>query len=95
MTAVVNKSRIPIACLMIAFTSAFLSSCALLNDLNEIDKTKARVCNYDGAFKQGMQDAKAGYPLDSKRITNYCDGVSVDEALKGYREGYMTGKKPN
>lgn len=67
--------------------------CAFFSDLDKIHQTEQRVCNYDGAFAEGMNDAKNSQPMDSERIMKYCSGSIKEEAGRGYREGYMTGKK--
>lgn len=71
-----------------------LQGCALLDDLNKIEENKRRVCNYDGAFAEGLKDAKAGLAMNSESVRISCkDTPRGEEASRGYREGYMTGKK--
>lgn len=71
-----------------------LSGCAaVLHDLKSAEDTRIKNCNYDGAFKLGMDEASKGFPLDTNMATIHCDGEEKKQATQGYRDGYMTGKK--
>jgi len=47
-------------------------------------------CNYDGAYKLGMNDARAGKEMTSA-IAMHCPATGKAEAQRGYREGYTLG----
>ena len=72
-----------------------IQGCAALGeffgDLDKINQTKQRLCNYDGAFAEGTSDAKSGYAIDSKKINSYCE--ENKDALQGYRDGFLNYKK--
>ena len=79
--------------LIIFLIAIGLSGCALFRDLDKMAETQRKVCNYDGAFAEGLQDAKSGVAMNSDRIKITCDAPREEEALRGYRDGYMTGTK--
>jgi hypothetical protein len=81
--------------ILVLFILISMPGCAALSeffaDLNKIEQTKQKLCNYDGAFTEGLSDAKAGYTIDSKRINSYCG--ENKEAIQGYRDGFLSYKK--
>jgi len=47
-------------------------------------------CNYDGAYKLGMNEAREGKEMSSA-IAMHCPAEGKAEAQRGYREGYTIG----
>ncbi len=50
------------------------------------------LCNYDGAYKAGFNDANERKPMDNE-IEEICPAETRSEAGRGYREGYEAGLK--
>lgn len=55
-----------------------------------IEAQRKQVCNYDGAYKQGMNDARENQPMNTS-ISSYCDATETEVTERGYREGYTAG----
>ncbi len=68
--------------LALAFTS--IAGCASIQKAYE-----EQVCNTNGGFQQGMNDARDGKPMDSS-FGSGCEN-GREAALQGYREGYQSG----
>ncbi len=50
-------------------------------------------CNYDGAYKLGMNDAREGKQMSSA-IAMHCPAAGKTAAQRGYREGFTNGASP-
>ena len=49
-----------------------------------------QVCNENGGYEQGMNDANTGKPMDQS-FARGCEGVTRDTAQLCYRKGYNAG----
>jgi hypothetical protein len=52
-----------------------------------------RACNYEGAFQQGLNDAKADKKMNSEALAYQCPANTKSDVRKGYREGYSSIKR--
>jgi len=48
-----------------------------------------QVCNYDGAYAEGVNDAKSGEDMNLYTLGK-CPADVREEAKRGYREGYTS-----
>src|SRR4051812_39048773 len=56
------------------------------------DAVREQVCNENGGFAQGMNDAREGKPMN-QGFTRICDDKLRDQIQKSYREGFVAGIK--
>lgn len=63
-----------------------LSGCAAM-----MEQWRDQHCNYDGAFADGMNDARAGHAMNIGQYDTSCHAETVAEARTGYREGFTEG----
>jgi hypothetical protein len=53
-----------------------------------------QVCNTNGGYERGMNDARAHKPMDTY-FAGSCEGPTRDAAQAGYRDGYNAGLAAN
>lgn len=63
----------------------FTVSCAQMKEAE-----MKRLCNYEGAYNDGHNDAQKNEPMNSDAINTLCSEETKAEALQGYREGYKS-----
>lgn len=52
---------------------------------------KRENCHYDGAYANGMNEARSGKPMNTHQYVGVCPAELEAEILEGYREGYTVG----
>lgn len=78
--------------LFLAIFGGGLSGCAAIqHNLEQSEMKRQKYCHYDGAFNLGMSDGTDGRAMNTDIATVHCDGAAKQEAIKGYREGYVAG----
>ena len=50
----------------------------------------ARICHYDGAFEEGLNDAKSEERMAGEDLALQCSEDKRADVRKGYREGYLS-----
>ena len=70
---------------LIAFSMLGATSCAAM--MNSYRET---YCNYDGAYKKGMNDAQSRQAM-AQDFADPCFNEQKAQAERGYREGYNDG----
>jgi|GEM_PF-2411669 len=48
-------------------------------------------CHYDGAYADGMNDARTGSPMNPASIADACPPQTRPDVQAGYRDGYTNG----
>jgi len=48
-------------------------------------------CHYDGAYADGMNEARRGLPMNPQQYVGQCPIEIEAEVMDGYREGYTAG----
>jgi len=48
-------------------------------------------CHYDGAYADGMNEARRGKPMSPQQFIGQCPVEIEAEVMDGYREGYTAG----
>lgn len=70
---------------LLLLVSASMVSCAAM-----MESWRKTYCNYDGAFKAGMNDARSGKDMNMS-FSGPCNPQSRPDVERGYREGYTRG----
>lgn len=52
---------------------------------------KRENCHYDGAYANGVNEARSGKPMNTHQYVGVCPAELEAEILEGYREGYTVG----
>lgn len=52
---------------------------------------KRENCHFEGAYATGMNEARAGKPMNAYQFVGVCPAEIESEILQGYREGYNVG----
>lgn len=75
----------PSPIILLALALAFSASgCAAM-----MEAWRTEHCNYDGAYADGMNDARGGKPMNVGQYDHCVDGIA--DAKTGYREGFTNG----
>lgn len=71
--------------IILAFGLLSVTGCASM-----MKTYKAQVCNSNGGYQQGMNDARDGKPMDQS-FSQVCDEAQRTQAINGYHKGYKDG----
>lgn len=69
------------------FLLSFVFSCTHMKE-----NYRERVCNYDGAYEEGTNDAQNGEEMRGSYVANQCHDKVKADVRKGYRDGYTNSK---